>query len=91
MTTSDHTQVMTKVGVADLKAHLSEHLRKVRGGHTLTVLDRETPIAQIVPYDAAAPLEIRHATRAPGDLRLPKRPSAATNSLVALLEDRASR
>jgi prevent-host-death family protein len=91
MTTCDHTQVMTEVGVADLKAHLSEYLRKVRGGHTLTVLDRETPIAQIVPYNAAASLEIRRATRAPGDLRLPKRPVAATNSLAALLEDRASR
>jgi prevent-host-death family protein len=46
-----HNQVMRKVGIADLKAHLSEHLRKVRAGRTLTVLDRDTPVAQIVPYD----------------------------------------
>jgi antitoxin (DNA-binding transcriptional repressor) of toxin-antitoxin stability system len=82
---------MSKVGVADLKAHLSEHLRKVRGGRTLTVLDRETPIAQIVPYDAEAPLEVRRAMRAPRDLRLPKRPRVGTDSLSVLLEDRASR
>lgn len=41
---------MTAVKIADLKTRLSEYLRAVRRGHTLTVLDRETPIAQIVPY-----------------------------------------
>ena len=52
MTTHDHNQVMSRVGIADLKAHLSQHLRKVRAGRTLTVVDRDTPVAQIVPYDA---------------------------------------
>lgn len=41
--------VMNGVRIADLKSRLSEHLRHVRGGRTLTVLDRNTPIAQIVP------------------------------------------
>jgi prevent-host-death family protein len=91
MTTHDHNQVMTNVRIADLKAHLSEHLRKVRRGRTLTVLDRDTPVAKIVPYDAEAPLEIRRATRKPGDLRLPALPPAGTDSLSLLLEDRASR
>ena len=91
MTTHDHNQVMSKVGIADLKAHLSLHLRKVRGGRTLTVFDRDTPIAQIVPYDTQAPLEIRRATRKPRELRLPPPPSSPTDSLSALLEDRASR
>ncbi len=39
------------VRVADLKSRLSEHLRKVRAGRTVTVMDRSTPIARIVPYD----------------------------------------
>ena len=82
---------MNKVGIADLKAHLSLHLRKVRGGRTLTVLDRDTPIAQIVPYDAERPLEVWRATRKPSDLRLPPPPSAPTDSLSVLLQDRASR
>jgi prevent-host-death family protein len=82
---------MNKVGIADLKAHLSQHLRKVRGGRTLTVVDRETPVAQIIPYDAGAPLEIRRATRRPRDLRLPPPVSRATDSLSVLLRDRASR
>jgi len=82
---------MSRVGIADLKAHLSQHLRKVRGGRTLTILDRDTPVAQIVPYDAEAPLEVRRATRKPSDLRLPSPPSSPTNSLSVLLRDRASR
>jgi len=82
---------MIKVGVADLKAHLSEHLRKVRGGRTITVVDRDTPVAQIVPYDPERPLEVRRATRRPGELRLPRPPAKATDSLAVLLRDRASR
>jgi prevent-host-death family protein len=87
----DHTQVMSKVRIADLKAHLSEHLRRVRSGRTLVVLDRDTPVARIVPYDAETPLEIRRATRKPRDLRLPSPPSVPTDSLSVLLEDRTSR
>jgi len=91
MTTDDHNQVMSKVGIAELKARLSEHLRKVRRGQTLTVLDRDTPIARIVPYNAEPGLEIRRATRKLRDLRLPPPPCWPTDSLPVLLEDRASR
>ena len=38
-----------KVKISELKAKLSEHLRHVRKGHTITVMDRDTPIAEIVP------------------------------------------
>lgn len=41
---------MMNVRIADLKSHLSEYLRNVRRGRSLTVLDRDTPIAKIVPY-----------------------------------------
>ena len=43
---------MTGIRIADLKSRLSEHLRKVRTGSSLTVLDRDTPIARIVPWKA---------------------------------------
>lgn len=82
---------MTKVGIADLKAHLSEHLREVRGGGTLTVFDRETPIAQIVPYRGESSLKMKPASRKPATLALPKRPGKPTDSLAVLLKDRASR
>ena len=82
---------MNKVGIADLKAHLSQHLRKVRGGRTLIVLDRNTPMAHIIPYDAEAPLEVRRATRKPRDLPLPPPGPTPTDSLSVLLQDRATR
>jgi antitoxin (DNA-binding transcriptional repressor) of toxin-antitoxin stability system len=60
---------MPDVRIADLKAHLSEHLRTVRAGRTLTVLDRDTPIARIVPVRAGhVMLAIRPAR--PGAPRL---------------------
>jgi len=82
---------MSSVRIADLKARLSEHLRAVRRGRTLTVLDRETPIARIVPYDESEPLRVRRATRKPRDLTLPAPPAKPTDSLAILLGDRASR
>lgn len=81
---------MSDVGIAELKARLSEHLRSVRNGGTLTVLDRDTPIARIVPY-AAQPLEIRKAKRRLRDLKLAPRPSKRTDSVALLVEDRRRR
>jgi prevent-host-death family protein len=81
---------MKNVGIAELKARLSEHLRSVRKGGTLTVLDRDTPIARIVPY-AAQPLEIRKATRRLRDLKLPPKPGRRTDSVALLVEDRHRR
>ena len=51
LTSSDYVIAMSHVRIADLKSRLSEYLRKVRSGRTLTVLDRNTPIARIVPYE----------------------------------------
>ncbi len=81
---------MKTVGIADLKARLSEHLRAVRNGRTLTVLDRGTAVARIVPY-AAEPIEIRRATRRPRDVTTPPSPSRRTDSLAILLDDRRRR
>jgi len=41
---------MTTVKIADLKNNLSRHLAHVRQGGELTVLDRDTPVARIVPF-----------------------------------------
>jgi prevent-host-death family protein len=84
---------MKTVGVADLKAHLSGHLRSVKKGATLVVLERGTPIARLVPV---ADLRGGVVTRAPTrDLasvrrmlrRLPPL-GAPVESLALLLEDR---
>ncbi|MEX2273914.1 MAG: type II toxin-antitoxin system prevent-host-death family antitoxin, partial [Vicinamibacterales bacterium] len=78
------------VGIAELKARLSEHLATVRNGRTVTVLDRGKPVARIVPYGGET-LEVRRATRRLRDLPLPGPPASATNSLALLLEDRQRR
>jgi prevent-host-death family protein len=82
--------VMKAVRIAELKARLSEHLRAVRKGRMLTVLDRDTPVARIVPY-AAAPVEVRRATRRLRGLKLPPPPGSPTDSLAVLSEDRRRR
>lgn len=62
MTIHDHHMVMKRVGVADLKAKLSEYLRAVRRGHEVIVLDRDTPVARIVPYRTSGALRVREPT-----------------------------
>ena len=64
MTTSGHNTTMKQVRIAELKARLSEYLRAVRRGETIAVLDRETPVAQIVPVRNRATIRIRK--RVPG-------------------------
>jgi prevent-host-death family protein len=45
---------MKTVRVAELKARLRAYLRLVRHGQEVTVLDRQTPIARIVPYNGGS-------------------------------------
>ena len=83
---------MKAVRVAELKSHLSEHLRSVRRGHPLIVLDRDTPIAQIVPCPngtASPPIrQPRPQSRKPKDFH-PLPPLKLRHDPVAvLLEDR---
>ena len=81
---------MADVKIADLKSRLSEYLRKVRGGRTLTVFDRDTPIARIVPYeDNSGSLKVRTAVpRAPKLNRVPLPPPLRLRvDIVKLLMD----
>jgi prevent-host-death family protein len=40
-----------RVSIAELKAKLSEFLRKVRNGHSLLVTDHGTPVARLAPLE----------------------------------------
>jgi prevent-host-death family protein len=82
---------MTKVSIAGLRAHLRHYLRHVRAGRILTVMDRSTPVATIVPYTAVMPLEVRAATCKPSDVPLPSPVCGVTDSTTVLMKDRASR
>ncbi len=64
MTIYDYIKTMKNVKIADLKARLSQHLREVRRGHPLTVLDRDTPVARLLPYSREGePLVVRPPLR----------------------------
>lgn len=52
--TDDHNSHMRVAGVAELKARLSSYLASVRRGEEVTVTDRGTPIARLVPLDPAS-------------------------------------
>ncbi len=62
---------MKPVGIAELKSRLSEYVRAVRDGETVTVLDRNTPVAKIVPIH---PPGLRVRKPAPGSLPLKRLP-----------------
>ncbi len=79
------------VRIADLKARLSEHLRYVRRGHVLTILDRDTPVARVVPVDEGSGLVIRRpepTAKKVGDIQLPRQVRVARDPVAVLLEDR---
>lgn len=79
---------MRNVRVTDLKARLSEHLRAVRQGETVTVLDRSQPIARIVPIAAdSRPPTVRSPTRTLGSVAIPP-PLPGVGILDALAEER---
>ena len=93
MTINSHLMVMKKpavrsVRVAELKARLSAYLRKVRDGETITVLDRDTPVARLVPLGSGAPLSVRAAHGRLHDVRLPPPLALEADVLELLLEER---
>src|ERR1700730_17355624 len=91
MTISGHDMAMKEVRIAELKARLSEYLRAVRRGETISVLDRDTPVAQIVPIRERSALRIRKptpGTPAPNRVPLPKLTKQHIDVVHLLLEER---
>jgi prevent-host-death family protein len=82
---------MKQVGIAELKARLSSHLRTVRRGHPITVLDRGIPVATITALDPTEPLRARHPIRRLQSVRLPAPLARPVDSLVALAAERSDR
>jgi prevent-host-death family protein len=78
------------VGVAELKARLSAYLKGVRRGEAVTVYDRDTPVARLVPYEGwlQASLPTRKATAALQDVELPSPLGRDVGSSEALAEER---
>jgi prevent-host-death family protein len=57
---------METVGIRELKAHLSRHLRRVRAGARLAVTERGRMIATISPIETAADVDWAHRLVAEG-------------------------
>ena len=54
----------SKVGIAELKAHLSEYVRAAQKGKEVVIKDRETPVAKLTPLEPAHKfLRVLPATR----------------------------
>ena len=89
--TRDYLVTMSKVGIADLKAKLSEHLRAVKRGEEVTVYDRNEPVARIVPFAVRGALIVREPVRSYRtfrDIRLPAPVKLDVDPVDLLLEDR---
>ncbi len=83
--------LMKTMTISYFKAHISEQLRRVRKGARIVISDRDTPIAEVVPYRPSPPaLVVRPPLTTPFKLR---RPSFRIehDPLEYLLEDRQKR
>lgn len=78
-----------KTKIAEFKAQLSYYLKVVRSGKEVTVMDRETPIARVVPYrtERGKRLSIHPATRTPKALVCLHIPPAKNVDSLAMLQD----
>ena len=78
------------VRIAELRARLSEFLRLVRRGQSLTVMNRATPVARIIPYVAESLVVRRPLRRYPSLQRVPPPPplKIKVDVVELLLEER---
>jgi len=85
---------MLEAKISEVKSRLSAYLARVRRGETLTILDRKTPVARLVPIESEPMLSIRHPE--PGAAKRLRRKSrvALTRKIdldAVLREERAAR
>ena len=62
------------MGIAELKALLSETLARVKGGEEVLVTEHGLPIARLMPLSAASPAEATQQLVRSGLVRAPEKP-----------------
>jgi prevent-host-death family protein len=85
---------MKRVKIAELKNHLSAHLRAVEQGAELEVTDRNRPIVRLIPaHPTESRIRIIPAKRSFAEVRNKRYPKARwrVGSLQLLLEERGKR
>ena len=50
---------MKTINISYFKAHLSQELNKVRNGGKITIKDRNTPVADVIPHTTEPILPVR--------------------------------
>ncbi len=81
-----------RVKISELKAHLSQYLRHVRRGHTVEVLDRDTPVAKLVPFEErSSGLVVRPGRGRMQDVKFPPPLKTSVDVVALLREDRDAR
>jgi prevent-host-death family protein len=65
---------MRSMGIAELKALLSETLARVKDGDEVLVTEHGRPIARILPLSAASPAEATQQLMRAGLVRAPEKP-----------------
>ncbi len=80
---------MKTCNISYFKAHISRELREVRTGEHIVILDRDIPVADVVPHRREAVLPVRSPTAELAirrlDIRVKKDP------LAVLQEERGKR
>jgi len=94
MTRWDYDLVMSSVSIADLKARLSHYVRLARRGRTVTVTNREIPVARLVPLEERRNVLVVHPPEPgappPGKVKLPPPLKTKRDVVEVLLEERQS-
>jgi prevent-host-death family protein len=80
---------MRRSSVSHLKAHLSAELKAVQAGEIVVVMDRNHPVARLVPIEEEKHREVREPSQSFTFQELT--PLISGGSLEALLEDRGRR
>lgn len=88
----------SNIGIAELKAHLSEYVRAAQKGGEIIIKDRQTPVAKLVPIEQPQMIgDIRRATRSMAEVQrmldaVPAEPSMPPEAFQRILdEERADR
>jgi prevent-host-death family protein len=85
---------MKRIKIAELKDHLSEHLRAVERGAVVEVTDRSRPIARIIPIrEPRRRVAVVPAVRSFAELKRKRYPAAnwPVDVVELLLEERGKR
>lgn len=80
--------------ISELKAKLSKYVALVRGGETVVVRDRNTPVARLVPYQENTDrLQLERASLSPEELAnlTPVRLRKSVDLVKELRHDRDAR